>query len=159
MRPEDLPEICRIATGAHADLPERPEVFEEKARLFPAGCFVLAKDGALVGYAISHPWRLYDIPPLDAFLGALPPSPDCLFLHDVALTPGARGDGATAHLIQRLCNVARKERLAFLALTSVYGTAGFWAETGFQAASDERLAPKLKSYGAGALYMIRKLQG
>jgi hypothetical protein len=39
---------------------------------------------------ISHPWTIGDAP-LDAFLGALPSSRDCLYLHDIAISSEARG--------------------------------------------------------------------
>lgn len=155
MRPGDLAEVCRIANGVHPGLPERPEVFEEKLRLFPAGCFALELGGSLVGYAISHPWTLFEIPPLDAFLERLPSSPDCLYLHDVAVTPAARGRGAAAQLMDRLCLLASREGVGFIALTSVYETAGFWRGMGFAAASSDRLAEKLQSYGPSACYMVK----
>lgn len=157
MRPEDLPGVCALAEIAHPGLPERREVFEEKLRLFPAGCFTLSRDGALAGYGISHPWTLHDIPSLDAFLGGLPPAPDCLYLHDVAAAPAARGHGAAAALILRLCDTARREGLAFLALTSVHGTRDLWARLGFSAASGDAAASRLRSYGPEAAYMVRRL--
>jgi ribosomal protein S18 acetylase RimI-like enzyme len=157
MRRDDLADVCRVAGSVHPDLPERREVFEEKFRLFPAGCFALELNGALAGYGISHPWKLYEIPPLDAFLKRLPSPPDCLYLHDVAATPAARGYGAAARLIRRLSGVARKEGLACFALASVGGTDGFWRGMGFEAVSEDRLAGKLESYGPGALYMIKEI--
>lgn len=157
MAPDDLAGVCRIAEDVHAALPERREVFEEKFRLFPAGCFALELGGSLVGYGVSHPWTLFDIPPLDAFLERLPSSPDCLYLHDVAVAPAARGRGAAAQLIDRLCLLASQGRVGFIALTSVYGTAGFWRGMGFAAASSDRLAEKLQSYGPSACYMVKKL--
>lgn len=155
MRPGDLAEVCRIANGAHPGLPERPEVFDEKLRLFPPGCFALELGGSLVGYGISHPWTLFEIPPLDAFLERLPSSPDCLYLHDVAVAPAARGRGAAAQLMDRLCLLASREGVGFIALTSVYVTAGFWRGMGFAAASSDRLAEKLQSYGPSASYMVK----
>ncbi|WP_330083218.1 GNAT family N-acetyltransferase [Methylocystis iwaonis] len=158
MRPGDLEEVCRIAVGVHPGLPERQEVFEEKFRLFPAGCFALEQGGSLVGYAISHPWMLFEIPPLDAFLERLPSPPDCLYLHDVALIPAARGRGAAAQLMDRLRLLASREGVGFIALASVYGTGGFWRAMGFAAASSDRLAEKLQSYGPSACYMVKKLE-
>jgi Acetyltransferase (GNAT) family len=87
----DLPEVDRIADAVHTELPERLEIFLEKFRLFPGGCFALEQEGKLVGYGISHPWTLNEIPPLDSFLKALPDPATCLYLHDVAIIPEARG--------------------------------------------------------------------
>ena len=71
----DLVAIEKIANAVHPDLPERSEVFAEKLRLFPEGCFVLIQDRAVLGYAFVHPWCLNDIPKLNAFLLRLPSSP------------------------------------------------------------------------------------
>jgi GNAT superfamily N-acetyltransferase len=153
----DLEGVCRIAGDVHSELPERREVFEEKFRLFPAGCFALELGGSLVGYGISHPWRLFEIPPLDAFLERLLSSPDCLYLHDIAVTPAARGRRVASQLIDRLGVLAGREGVGFIALASVYETSGFWREMGFAAASSERLAEKLQSYGPSACYMVKSL--
>src|ERR1039458_640754 len=87
----DLETIDRIANIVHPGLPERPEVFAEKLSLFPEGCFVLVQNSEIVGYGFSHPWLLYRIPLLDSFLGTLPLSPECLFIHDVVVIEQARG--------------------------------------------------------------------
>jgi uncharacterized protein YecT (DUF1311 family) len=62
----DLPKMTEIAAWIHPDLPERPEVFAEKMRLFPEGCLMLCTGEAIVGYGIAHPWKLRRIPPIDA---------------------------------------------------------------------------------------------
>jgi hypothetical protein len=79
----DLPTIQRLSDEMHSSLPERPEVFAEKLALFKRGCFVLTWYEAMVGYNVFYPWVLKNIPPLDSLLGALPRSPECLFIHDV----------------------------------------------------------------------------
>jgi ribosomal protein S18 acetylase RimI-like enzyme len=157
LRPADLDGLCRLAGEAHPGLPERREVFEEKLRLFPPGCFALETRGALAGYAISHPWRLYDIPPLDAFMENLPAAPDCLYLHDVAVAPAARGGGAAARMLERLSELARMKGFGVIALTAISGSEGLWRAMGFETSRDEGLANKLQSYGPGATYMVRRL--
>ena len=153
----DLDSINAIADATHVDLPERPEVFAEKLRLFPQGCFVLAENGTAVGYAVSHPWYVNKIPPLDAFLSDLPPSPDCLFIHDVAVAPNSRRQGAAGKLIETLSDLARRQGISALALVSVYDTHPLWARHGFQICSSPELSEKLKSYGTTAKYMRRPL--
>ncbi len=131
-------------------------MFANKLALFPAGCFVLARNGAVAGYGIAHPWGLGTIPALDTCLTALPPSPACLYIHDVVVLPAARGRGATAALVSLFEAIARRHRLPSLALVSVYGTYPFWERFGFETASEPALADTLQSYGASARYM-RKL--
>ena len=151
----DLAGIVAIAAEVHPDLPERSTVLDEKRLLFSQGCFCFDNDGAVLGYALAHPWTLYGIPPLDRFLGAIPPDADCLYLHDVALLDAARGKGAARALIHRLDGVAGQARLPALALTSVKGTRPLWEALGFAPVSDKRL--NVDSYGGSAVYMIKRL--
>jgi GNAT superfamily N-acetyltransferase len=151
----DLDAIVAIGNRIHAGLLERPEVFAEKLRLFPQGCFSLAMRGAIVGYGISHPWQRNGIPPLDTLLGALPAAPDCLFVHDVVVLPQARGRGAAGALINRLVALARQRKLAVLALVAVHDTQALWARHGFAVVEDAGLTGKLRSYGERARTMRR----
>ncbi len=154
----DLPAIQGIADATHVDLLERPQVFSEKLRLFPDGCFVLMDPSGIVGYGFSYPWLLRSIPPLDSFLERLPDAPECLFIHDVVVLPPARGRGATSHLIEIFAGVAADRGLARLALVSVYGTRSLWQRLAFRVVDDPALAGKLTSYGDSARYMIRGLR-
>jgi GNAT superfamily N-acetyltransferase len=149
----DLPALGAIAARLHPGLPERPEVFAEKLRLFPGGCLKFTAGGAMAGYGLAHPWALGAAPRLDSFLGALPETPGCLYVHDVAVLPGARGLGASVNFMGRMERLARDGGLGALALVSVYGTAPLWERFGFAAAP----GPELASYGPGAVYMVKKL--
>lgn len=149
----DLAGIDAIARLVHPALPERPEVFAEKLRLFTRGCLVLAAGPAVMGYALSHPWALHAVPALDRFLHALPEGPGCLFLHDVALKPEARGLGAGAALVARLEAVALDERLDVLSLVAVHGTPPFWERLGFRRVENPELSRTVAGYGPAAAYM------
>ena len=149
----DLKTISRIADAVHPHLPESPAMFAEKLQLFPEGCFVLALDGSVVGYGISYPWMLDQIPLLDTSLEVLPASPTCLFVHDAAIVPEARGYGFAVELMRLLSDVARQHHLPALALVSVYGSDALWSRCGFGVATSSRLLEKLASYGPTARYM------
>lgn len=153
MAAADLEMVSRIAGEVHASLPERPDVLAEKFRLFPQGCFIFESDKAILGYAISHPWTLRAIPPLDGFLNELPKAPECLYLHDAALLPEARGHSASPLLIEELRRVAATSDLHWLALVSVYRTYLLWGRFGFSSVQDPALSDKLSSYGPTAQYM------
>jgi len=155
MRAEDLPAAMAVADVVHPDLPESPDVFAERLKLFPAGCFV-AEDGRgrLLGYALTHPARLGYPPSLDTVMGALPANADCLHIHDVALLPEARGLGLGDALTGRLKELARETGLRRLALVAVYDAARFWRRHGFQDHANPALAAKMAAYGEGAAYMV-----
>lgn len=155
--PQHLDRVNEIADEVHTSLPERPEVFEEKCRLFPEGCRVLVRDDRVVGYAVSHPWLLGRIPPLDEFLRALPYTPTCLYLHDIVVLPDARGQKAAEGFLELLENLSRQMSVSDLALVSVYGTDALWSKHGFEATHRPELEAKLQSYGPTAKYMTRTL--
>jgi ribosomal protein S18 acetylase RimI-like enzyme len=151
----DLPDIMEIATQIHPDLAERTEVLGEKMRLSPNGCQMLATGDDIVGYGIAHPWKLHEIPPLDTFLKKLPPQPDCLYVHDVAVLPDFRGRLAARSYIEMIASLARSMRIDCLTLVSVYDTDSMWCRLGFRTiAPDAARRVKLESYGETAKYMI-----
>jgi hypothetical protein len=149
----DLASINEIANAIHLKLPERDEVFAEKFNLFPEGCFVYVQNQTVVGYGLAHPWMLRDIPRLDTFLGALPPKPNCLFIHDVAILPKSRGHSGAEGFVNLAMSLARSRTLDWLALVSVYGTGTLWSRFGFKVMSYPQLSEKLRLYGDDARYM------
>lgn len=149
----DIAAVCEIAGRLHPGLPERHEVFAEKLRLFPEGCRKLLLGGAMAGYGLGHPWTLGCAPKLDAFLERLPASPNCLYLHDVAILPEARGRNAAGAYVVYLEDLARRLGLGQLALVSVYGTVPLWEKLGFKTVAAG--APPLPSYGPTAAYMLK----
>lgn len=154
MRAGDLPDVERISAVVHPGYPEREAVPAERLRLFPAGCLIAPRGDAAVGYAIAHPGIIGRPPPLDTLLGALPDGADCLYIHDVALLPDARGSGLGAAATGALTAVAEAHGFTRLALTAVNRSADFWSRQGFCAAFSEG---DLSSYGGDAIYMVRAL--
>ena len=154
----DIGGVDKIAREIHRALPEREDVFAEKLRLFPSGCFKLMFEGKMAGYAFSHPWNLYSIPLLNDFLRALPDNPDCLYIHDVAILPTARGRNAAGLFIAEVIKVAQEMHIPHLACVSVYGTDALWARFGFRTVTSAEIAPKLSDYGESAKYMIANLR-
>lgn len=156
-RTADLDAISAIATQIHPDLPERPEVFAEKMRLCPDGCYVLVAGDDISGYGLAHPWMQQQIPPLDGFLDRLPDAADCLYVHDVAVLPDFRGGVARVYVAE-IEDLARSSAITTLALVSVYGTRPLWERLGFLGvAPDAALRDKLSCYGESATYMLREL--
>lgn len=149
--------INEIASVIWPHWPERPEVLDEKRRLFRDGSKVLMRhDGLLVGYGISHPWKLLDVPPLDSFLNDLPQEPDCIFIHDGAILPSARGNGHAGRFVDLIAEIALAEGIGSLALMSICDSYRVWSKYGFKAMRIAALADILKRFGDDASYMILK---
>lgn len=153
LQPEDIPAVRAIADHVHPSLPERAEVLAEKQRLFPAGANKLLQEGRMVGYSFCHPWSDRTIPPLDALLGSLPEKTDCLYLHDLAVLPEARGHGTAASFMNLARGIAQRHQLPVQACVSVYGTDQLWARFGFRTEIRPELETKLAGYGPTAKYM------
>ena len=156
MVPGDLDMVMDVAAAVHPGYPESPAVFAERLRLYPAGCRLAEQGGRVLGYAVTHPGRLGWVPKLDSLLGTLPEEADCLYLHDVALLPGARGSGLGAAALAWARELAAREGFAWLALTSTPEARGYWDRQGFTPGEPQPAA--LASYGGGMSYMLRRLR-
>lgn len=157
LEPKDIEALVSIADIIHPGLPERTEVFAERAALFPVGCLALVdhEDDNLYGYAISHPIRYRQLPVLDTLWGQLPTDADQYYIHDVAILPEYQGKGYARTCIEKLLQVANS--FATTGLISVYGTTPFWQKYGFQhVESNKELFTKLEDYGENAVFLERK---
>lgn len=158
MTATDLPAVLAVAAVVHPGYPEDEAVFAERLRLFPQGCLVLDGPGGPIGYVVAHPWRCAAPPALNSLLGALPSRAGCVYIHDLALVPQARGSGAGGMVVARLSEIAALADLPHLALVAIDGSSGFWRRQGFREVHAPALAEKLASYDDAARYMERALQ-
>lgn len=158
MRAADIDGVVQAAASCFPDHFEDRACFEERLRLYPDGCFVLAAGDEVNGYCIAYPWHFSAIPPLNTLLGGLPDSREAFSLHDLALRPDARGAGHARPAVERVADAARTAGARRIALVSVNGSLPFWQGMGFTpVAAEEILTAKLASYGDGARYMVREL--
>lgn len=157
MTPADFAAVKSVADFIHVSHPEDLDVFVERQRLYPEGCRVLVEDRAIVGYAVSHPWRIGEPPPLNTQLGSLPFPATTFYVHDVALLPQTRGKGHAALAVEGMAQHARATGLGNLSLVAVNNSGSFWEKLGFRAATVAGLDAKLLSYGPDARLMVRRL--
>ena len=157
MMPGDVDGVVEIARLAFPDHFEDRACFAERLTLYPRGCFVLEAE-RIAGYLIAYPWLSGSAPPLNTTIGTLPAHADLLYLHDLALLPSVRGQGATPAILKRLIDQAEGDAWPAIALVAVNDAAGFWQRMGFDIVANPSMAAKLASYGADARYMVRKLQ-
>ena len=153
----NIDNLVRIADKLHPDLPESEQVFAERCKLFPEGCLALVETegGGMHGYAISHPIRRRQPPPLNSFLGGIASNADQYYIHDLVIAPEVRGSGLARECMEKLLAVAKP--YSTTSLVSVYGTAPFWARFGFVPQEvDEVMKKKLLDYGDDAVYLERK---
>lgn len=149
----DLDTVVSIQECVHTLEPETREVFAAKLEAFPLGCRVLGNAGGLVGYGVFHPWRSNRVPALHALPFIMPDPADCFFVHDVALLPPARGQGAARMLLDFIEQTARNRGVQTLSLVSVYGSAPIWQRLGFQISPVKLDVAKRAQYGDTACFM------
>ena len=157
MTPRDLAQVQVLADAIHADHPEDASVLAERQRLYPQGCLILVEGEKAIGYALTHPWRLGEPPPLNAQLGALPGKATTYYIHDVALLPEARGKGYASQAAHMLAEHAQAAGFRNLSLVAVNRSQAFWESVGFRATAALGLEAKLASYGPDAVLMVRDL--
>ncbi len=153
----DLPAVAHIAAIVHPAYPEDPAIAAERLALEPTGSFVFDGASGPAAYLISHRWIDGAPPALDTHLRALPPHPALWYIHDIALMPETRGQGAARAILAELEALARSHGLHRLALVAVNDSVPFWTRHGFAGATNPALAEKLASYGPDARYMVRDL--
>ncbi len=151
MAARDLGAVAALEGICHAPLPPEGEaLFGERLALFPAGCHVAGDEAGLAAYVVAHPWMRAAPPLLGQRLGALPDAPDCLHLHDIAVSPRSRGRGLVAAALALLRPVARAAGRGVITLVSVHGTAGLWSRHGFLPTG-----PAPAGYGEGETMLLR----
>ncbi|WP_311269658.1 GNAT family N-acetyltransferase [Sphingobium sp. WCS2017Hpa-17] len=151
MAAADIPAVTAISDAVHGDYTEQPAVYVERLQLYPAGCWLLERDGKATGYLISHPWAGTQPPALNLLIQALPGFADHYYLHDLALLPDARGSGAAQAAIRIVRDEARRGGFARIALTAVNGADAFWVRNGFTAVAGGG------TYGGDSLGMEQQL--
>jgi len=159
MTSEDLPQVQALADEIHVDHPEDLEILAERQRLYPDGCLLLVEDGTAIGYALTHPWRFGEPPPLNRPLGQLPDEATTYYVHDVALLPSTRGKGYAAQAAAMLIAHAREAGFDNLSLVAVNRSQAFWEKVGFRAVAVPGLEAKLSSYGPDAVLMVQQVPG
>jgi hypothetical protein len=95
MAAADIPAVLEIQAVCYTEVtPESNESLHAKLSASQSTCFIASLEGDIVGYLISLPWEFSNPPALNAETCRLPLSPNCLYLHDLAVTPSARKSGA-----------------------------------------------------------------
>ncbi|MBL8831041.1 MAG: GNAT family N-acetyltransferase [Rhodospirillales bacterium] len=148
MAPGDLDYVLDLAGRLYPNHPESRSSFEAKLRAAPDACFVAETDGVPVGYCVAL-WATCGRPPKLDEASYTAKAPVGLHLHDIALEPSARGQGAVAAGLVRLARLAGSSTLS---LVAVEGTQALWRRHGFvEAAVDEAVRT---TYGQHAVYMV-----
>lgn len=157
MQVADLGAVVRLQDHCYADeFYESPQVVSQRLMLYPQSCWVAVYQDKIWGYLFTYPSKLLHINPLGAEFGQYEQA-NCLYLHDMAVSPDARGQGVASALLQTALGYASTLGLNHLALVAVQNSASFWQQQHFISHTDlgEQARAALASYGHQALYLTR----
>jgi GNAT superfamily N-acetyltransferase len=111
--------------------------------------------GELVAYLAAYWSRPGAITPLNGDFAEYDDA-SVLYLHDMAVSEAAAGQGLARRMVQALKAQARARGVQRTALVSVQGSRLYWERQGYVVESVTNAAQQqhLDSYGEGALYMV-----
>ncbi len=157
MQAADLPAILAVQRLCY-----QPEMNEDattwRQRLATAAAFswVAEEAAGVCAYLACYPSRLGKVTSLGGDF-QIADTADCLYLHDLAVSPAAAGRGLGGALVGQALQAARGLGLAHAALVCVQDAFTFWLAQGF--ADHPNLNPDgataLASYPGPARYMSR----
>lgn len=149
----DWSAILQIQADVYVDVAPEPEaVMKSKWLASPTLCYVYKNpENTVLGYLLAHRWT--SVTPPKLYQQTTPNQGDILFVHDLALSPMAKGQGIGRLLVEQLLDSAKQQGLTRALLVSIQNTERFWQQFGFE------VAPVVVSstYGEGAVIMSRAL--
>lgn len=161
MQQSDLAAVIRLQDSCyHDELYEAPEVVLQRFMRHPQSCWVAVYKDKLWGYLFTYPSKVGNVNPLGAEFPQYA-SADCLYLHDVAVSRDARGQGVASALVTQASSYAKELGLPNLALVAVQNSVEFWQQQGFSIFSPTTpdIEKALASYqGSSAFYLICGIQ-
>lgn len=163
MTAADLPQVLNIQHTCYAPAFHEPlEAFASKREAAPDTCWVAATPrGELQAYLVSLPIDPSHYPALHATHWSAPRQASELYLHDMAILPTLRGQGAGHTLLGLALGHARQHKMSQLSLIAVQASETYWCTHGFASAlpGNPDMAHKLHSFGSDARLMVRHLDG
>ena len=151
---EDWKTILLIQEECYPDIePESLSVLQSKWQCSPQTCFVIEVKKRVVGYCLAHPWTLDSPPSLEQVITQVERA-DTLYLHDIALSADAQGQGAGRAAFEKLLTLAQQLSFDSVSLVAVQGASSYWKKHGFVR---QVIDKSLKSYTADACYMVLKI--
>ena len=159
MQPCDLAAAVLIQTECYAGtLLEDARVFASRLTAFPDLTWVAVDAMGPCAYLFAYRSRLGGVTPLDGDFPSYDRA-DCLYLHDLAVSPRAAGKGIGPALVAHALVQGTEQKLRYSALVSVQESQKFWSHQGYSAYDrlDGDQAKNLASYQTKAIYMTRQL--
>ncbi|HJV53551.1 MAG TPA: GNAT family N-acetyltransferase [Noviherbaspirillum sp.] len=159
MAEADVASVMRVQSECYApSMVEAEATLRLRLREFPETAWVAADGQGVCGYLVAYGSRLGKVTPLGAPFGRYD-APDALYLHDLAVSARAKGQGVAKQLVRAALEHAVLRGFLFSALVSVQGSQAFWRALGYvpwdSLRPDQR--SNLLTYESRACYMVNRL--
>ena len=159
MRESDLDAVLAIQSACYpAALNEDAATIRQRFHASPDTAWIASIADEVAACLFGYQSRLGSITPLG---GVFSPAdvPDCLYLHDLAVTPTWRSCGIADRLLATAHAFASHQSLSFIALVALENARGFWERHAFattEVASAHQTA-RLASYPGNCHYMTYQM--
>lgn len=136
MQSADLPAVIKLQDRCYAaELFEPAEVVVNRFKNCTETCWVALYQDKLWGYLFTYPSTVGKIGALAEDFQPLADA-DCLYLHDMAVSSDARGQGVARALLQQAEQYALAKQFNSLALVAVQNSSSYWQQQGFVAVAE-----------------------
>ena len=152
----DVDAVLRIQAQCYGESFVEPHEVFARRLCSPAHCSWAAVRGdEVVAYLAAYWSRPEAITPLNGDFACYEDA-SVLYLHDMAVSEAAAGQGLARRMVQVLKAQARAHGVQRTALVSVQGSRLYWERQGYavQSVTNAVQQQHLDSYGEGALYMV-----
>lgn len=159
MQPTDVAAVVAVQAECYAPFfHEAAAVIATRLVQSPQTAWVAHDAEGVKAYLVAYRSTLGSVTPLnDDF--APDHQGECLYVHDLAVSPRLAGQGVSGQLLACAFDWARQHGLTQSGLVSVQQSQGFWQRLGYQAVSvqSDTAMQALGCYGEGACYMAQSL--
>ncbi|MDD2873021.1 MAG: GNAT family N-acetyltransferase [Azoarcus sp.] len=155
----DLAEVMVVQSEAYGDgFIENIEVIAARLEAAPDTAWVAEDRTGVCAYLVGYPSLEGRMTALGGAF-SVAGEPDCLYLHDLAVSPRVAGRRVGPSLVHMALAFAQAVRFTSSSLVSVQASKAFWQRQGYGVVSpDPQESAKLDSYPGAAVYMARRLR-
>lgn len=158
MQAADLPAVVKLQDRCYsAELFEPADLVKRRYLAFPQSCWVAIYQDKLWGYLFCYPSLIGKVNPLAEDFTEVTQA-DCLYLHDMAVSSDARGQGVAQQLLAAAEQQAQQLSLSALTLVAVQNSASYWQQRGFNpvlSLSPEAITNLASYSGQQAQYLVK----
>ena len=152
----DVDAVLQIQTQCYgADFVEPREVFARRLQVAGQCSWAAVQGDEVLAYLAAYWSRPGAVTPLNGEFADYADA-SVLYLHDMAVSPTAAGQGLARRMVDAAKTMARQRGVMRTALVSVQGSQAYWERQGYavEIVKNAMHRQHLATYGPDALYMV-----